>query len=161
GAVRAAKAGRGQPGGTGMDEADLVGRVLNGDRDAYAPLVEHYTPSVYELCRALVGRREEACDLAQEALLRALRDLASLQKPSRFGPWLLGIARNLCRDWHKDPENKQVPFTDLRARGPEEGGQDMDTPAARGEPASEWGELWAAVEGLPEECREVIWLYYT
>jgi DNA-directed RNA polymerase specialized sigma24 family protein len=62
-------------------------------------VVERHTPSVYGLCRALVGRRAAALELAQEAFLQGLRELHSLPRPMRFAPWLLGIARNLCRGW--------------------------------------------------------------
>jgi RNA polymerase sigma factor (sigma-70 family) len=61
-------------------------------------------PRLVRLCARLVGDREAAEDLAQEALLVAWRNARALRDPLARDRWLAGIARNLCRRW-------------LRARG--------------------------------------------
>lgn len=63
-------------------------------------------PRLVRLCLALTGDASAAEDLAQETLLVAWRERAHLRAPSEAGPWLAGIARNLCRRY-------------LRARGRE------------------------------------------
>jgi RNA polymerase sigma-70 factor (ECF subfamily) len=145
-----------------MDDAELVRRVLAGDTDAYATLVDSYAGRVRALCLALVHRPVEAEDLASEAFYRGLRDLPSLQQPTRFGPWLLAIARNACRDWQKDRENAQMPFSAFESDGRNDKAACLEPPAVvDGALADDLEELRAAVATLPEECQEILWLYYT
>jgi RNA polymerase sigma-70 factor (ECF subfamily) len=145
-----------------MDDAELVRRVLAGDTSAYATLVDSYAGRVRAVCRALVHRPAEAEDLASEAFYRGLRDLSSLQQPARFGPWLLAIARNACRDWQKDRENAQIPFSVFEPNSRNGLCEHLDRPAVEDDAlADDVDELRAAVATLPEECREILWLYYT
>jgi RNA polymerase sigma-70 factor (ECF subfamily) len=78
-------------------EKGTVLRAVAGDRAAFSSLAESCRPWLFGLCLRLVRDRATAEDLAQEALLRAFRDLAQLRDPGRFRPWLSKIAVNLCR----------------------------------------------------------------
>ena len=53
-------------------EADLVDRIRRGDADAYEQLAREVAPKLYRLAVHLTGRRDEAEDLVQETLVRAL-----------------------------------------------------------------------------------------
>jgi RNA polymerase sigma factor (sigma-70 family) len=92
-------------------DAELVKRVLLGEKSAFGPLIDRYRPAAIKLARRMLGDAVEAQDVTQEAFLQALLRLASLRSPDRFGPWLLGIVINLCRmrirakrDWHPAEE---------------------------------------------------------
>jgi Sigma-70 region 2 len=61
------------------------------------------------LCARLTGDPDAAEDLAQEVLLAAHAQAASLRDPARRGPWLAGIARHLSADWVR----RQRRFADL------------------------------------------------
>jgi len=78
-------------------ETELVSRARAGDSEAFGAVAERCRPWVFGLCFRLVGDRGAAEDLAQEAFLRALRDLKQLRDPDRFRPWLSRIALNACR----------------------------------------------------------------
>jgi RNA polymerase sigma-70 factor (ECF subfamily) len=85
-------------------DGDAVARVLGGDTDAFAPLVERYQQRVHRFIRHQVPRADVAEDLAQETFLQAYRALASFRADAKFSTWLLGIARNVVlnfvnRDW--------------------------------------------------------------
>jgi RNA polymerase sigma-70 factor (ECF subfamily) len=142
-----------------MDDAELVRQVVGGDAQAFAGLLERHGPRVLALCRAWVPRSEDARDLAHEAFYRALRDLAALQQPERFAPWLVGIARNVCSDWRRDRENQQVPFSAFGRNGR----PGLDPPLERADDRPDDDELerlQAAIDELPDDCREVVRLYY-
>ena len=49
-------------------EADIVAKVLNGDRQAYALLVDEYKSPIYNLAYRMTGSSEDADDLTQEIL---------------------------------------------------------------------------------------------
>lgn len=78
---------------------DLVLRVLAGELECFRQLVERHQPSVRRLLLGLLqGDRDEAEDLTQEALVRGFQHLGSLERPGRFAPWLLRIARSAALD---------------------------------------------------------------
>jgi RNA polymerase sigma factor (sigma-70 family) len=94
-----------------QDDAESVERVMAGDKAAFGHLIDRYRPEAQRLARRMLGDPFEAEDVTQEALLQAFLSLRSLRTRERFGPWLLGIAINLCkmrlrakRDWHPADE---------------------------------------------------------
>jgi RNA polymerase sigma factor (sigma-70 family) len=94
-----------------QDDAELVERVLAGEKFAFGPLIDRYRPRAIKLARRMLGDGIDAEDVTQEALLQAFLCLAFLRTPGRFGAWLLGIVVNLCRmrirtkrDWHPAAE---------------------------------------------------------
>ena len=79
-------------------DARLVRRILRGDRDLFGVLITRYTRTSYAIAYAHLGNAHDAEDVAQEAFLRAYRDLDDLQDPTRFGQWLLSIVRHVSVD---------------------------------------------------------------
>ena len=75
----------------------LVRLAVTGDREAFGELAEWCRPWLYGICFRLVGDGATADDLVQETLVRALRDLTQLREESRFRPWLVRVAVNVCR----------------------------------------------------------------
>jgi RNA polymerase sigma-70 factor (ECF subfamily) len=142
-----------------MSDAELVGRARAGQTEAFAELVRRWAGRVTALCHARIRRAHVADDLAQETLLRGFRALGTLNDPGRFGPWLCGIALRTCLDWRKAKQNSQVPFSVLHPdHDPEEllPGRD-DSSVERDDEARH---LLRQVEALPEDCRQVVMLYY-
>jgi RNA polymerase sigma factor (sigma-70 family) len=78
-------------------DAELVKRVLEGDRAAFGTLIERHRPTTLRLARRMLDDPVEAEDAAQEACLHAFLSLSRLRDPERFGAWLCGIAVNLSR----------------------------------------------------------------
>jgi RNA polymerase sigma factor (sigma-70 family) len=144
-----------------MSDAELVRLALAGRAQAYEELVRRWAARVTAWCHARVGNAHVADDLAQETLLRGLRSLGTLSDPERFGAWLCGIALRVCLDWRKAKQNKQVPFSAL---SPEQdpdsylaGTLRADTDAERDDEARH---VLSEIEALPEDCRQVVLLYY-
>src|SRR5436305_7594960 len=96
-----------------MSDADLVRQTLTGRTEAYGELVRRWAGRITALCHAKVGRADAAEDMAQEALLRGYRSLATLAEPEKFGAWLCGIAVRTCLDWLKSKQRTQIPFSAL------------------------------------------------
>lgn len=75
-------------------DSALVGRVRNGDRSAFDGLVHAYMRQAFQLAYRVVGHREDAEDLVQEAFLAAYQYLDSFDASRPFGPWLMRIVLN-------------------------------------------------------------------
>lgn len=90
-------------------DADLVQRSAQGDRAAFVELIRRYRGSLVSLIRRLVSDLDEAEDLLQETLVQSWLNIASVRSPERVQAWLLQVARNLCRDYHKSAERREHP----------------------------------------------------
>jgi RNA polymerase sigma-70 factor (ECF subfamily) len=76
---------------------NLVERCLAGEQPAIVELVERYRGQVFGLCFRMMGHRQDAEDMVQETLVRAIRSLRNWDNQREFEPWLLSIAGNRCR----------------------------------------------------------------
>lgn len=76
---------------------DLVRRAQRGDHEAFDELVDRHGPELYRLAVAVIGPAA-AGDVAQDAFLRAWRELPTLRDPDRFLAWTRRILVNRCRD---------------------------------------------------------------
>ncbi|MFN8654364.1 MAG: sigma-70 family RNA polymerase sigma factor [Gemmatimonadales bacterium] len=83
---------------TDPTDAALVGRVLAGEREAWAQLVRRHYRAVYVVALAVTGRGADAEDACHDALVRAAERLEECRDPSRFGPWVRTIARNHAKN---------------------------------------------------------------
>lgn len=81
------------------DESDgqLVGRVLAGDTQVYARLVDRYQDRLGRYALRMLGEPADAEDALQDTFVRAYRSLGRCDPPSGFGPWVYGILVNRCR----------------------------------------------------------------
>ncbi len=142
-------------------DSDLVRLAQDGQLSAYEELVRRWSARVLAVCHARVRSFHTAEELAQEALLRGLRAIATLEDPTKFGPWLCGIASRACLDWLKSAQSRQVSLDALAVdRGDAWPVQDGDTPDAAACQADDKRRLLAEVALLPEAYREVIYMYY-
>jgi len=153
-----------------MTDAELVCQALQGVRGAADELVDRWAARVLAFCHTRVGDAHIAEDLAQEALLRGLRSLRTLESPEKFGSWVCGIAVRVCLDWRKAKQSSQLPFTVLQRDGLQRDGtygaafdvavDDERGGAAQVDRSDELGRLMHEVEALPEKHREALMLYY-
>lgn len=81
----------------GSSDAVIVARVLRGDVEAFAVLVERYRDRYARYAYHMLGNREDAEEALQDAFTRAYRSLARCEDPERFGAWLFRILVNRCR----------------------------------------------------------------
>ena len=79
----------------------MIRRVQHGDVDAFGLLVTAYEKNVYNVALQMLGNREDAQDIAQEAFLKAYSSLSSFRGDSKFSSWLYRIVSNLCLDFKR------------------------------------------------------------
>lgn len=139
-------------------DEELVALSQGGDLDSFNQLVLRWERPIYALAYRVIGREEEARDVAQETFLRAFRALKGFKGQAKFSSWLYRITLNLCRDWIR--REKRAPV----AQAPE--GVDLVELAGEATPAESIEELVGrrqlgravsrAMAVLPEEQRTAI-----
>jgi RNA polymerase sigma-70 factor (ECF subfamily) len=77
-------------------DAALMLRVKQGDREAFAALVDKYKQPVMNLAYRTVFDLAEAEDLAQQVFLQIFKSAHRYEVSAKFSTWLFTIARNLC-----------------------------------------------------------------
>lgn len=82
-------------------DGDLVIRARSGDESALDELVSRHRRSAYFLALQLLGNREDAMDVAQDAMLRFLSKLHRFDVRRPLKPWLYQIVRNRVVDLYR------------------------------------------------------------
>jgi RNA polymerase sigma-70 factor, ECF subfamily len=77
---------------------ELVRRSGRGDAAAFAALIGRYEKAALSAAYAVLADASSAGDVVQDAFLAAWKNLAGLDDPAMFGPWLLRIVRNRAID---------------------------------------------------------------
>jgi len=147
-----------------MRDAELIARILDGERELFHDLVRPYEKAVYHATFSLLQNQQEAEDAAQETMLKALKNLGNFRAESKFSTWLISIAINESRARLRHA--RVLKFDSVEeAPTDEEGGF---TPSV----ISDWREvplealerkelrelLQKAIASLPEIYREVLLL---
>jgi RNA polymerase sigma-70 factor (ECF subfamily) len=91
-------------------EKILLDQARDGQEQAFAQLVEAHNEKVIALAWRLVGRRDEAEEIAQEAFLRLFKSLADFRGESRIGTWLYRTATRLAIDHLRREQLKRKVF---------------------------------------------------
>lgn len=93
----------------------LIMDIKAGNKKALGKLVERHKKLAYRLALGLVGNKDDAHDISQEAFLRVYRSSKTYDAGQPFLPWFYTIISNLCRTWLKRRsrrENKMVDVDD-------------------------------------------------
>ena len=131
-----------------FSEQKLVAGCRRGDKRAYAALVGLYARDVFVVSFGVVGNVHDAEDIAQEAFLKGLVQIAGLRRGERFGPWIRRIARNQAIDFvRRRKAGMQAAVAQIQLQ-------------PRAESTEDYHVLEKAIGRLDETYRETILLYY-
>ena len=81
---------------TGLNDNEIISKVLNGDHQAYAGLVNRYQNYVFTLTLRMVKNKEDAEEVSQDIFIKAHKYLADFRGASKFTTWLYTIVNNTC-----------------------------------------------------------------
>jgi RNA polymerase sigma-70 factor, ECF subfamily len=109
-------------GPTFEDEAALIARIRSGERELFYELIRPYEKRVFVISLTILRDEAEAQDAAQDAFLKAFRNLGQFRSESRFSTWLIRVAMNEARQRQRknhreimrpleDQENEDGPHT--------------------------------------------------
>ena len=135
---------------TGLSDGALLDRFRNGSAEdaesAFAALVERHGPTVFHVCRRILGDRHDAEDASQAVFLVLARQARSIRQTDSVASWLYGVASRVAararldaarRRLHESRRAEEAIAADRFDRGDREG-------------ADAWPELYQELGRLPE-----------
>jgi RNA polymerase sigma-70 factor, ECF subfamily len=133
-------------------DALLVARVLAGDAEAYGELVARHMRRAFSIAWRILEHREDAEDVVQDAFIRALERLATLDPARPFRPWFHRIVVNAALNYRR---GRSVRVTEPMPADVMATTTSPETYAAN---ALLRGRLRAALDELPERQRTIVQL---
>lgn len=118
-------------------------------------LMEAYSRDVFYVVYGYVRDKHTAEDISQDVFLKIYDHLESFRQESSYKTWILRIAANCAKDFLRSSARKTTVVMDDLSHLPGDASTERTVVAKEQEHA-----LWQAVQGLPDNYREVIWLYY-
>ncbi|MFH1373846.1 MAG: RNA polymerase sigma factor [bacterium] len=94
----------------------LVMDIKAGSKKAFGKLVERHKKSAFRIALGLVGNKDDAYDISQEAFMRVYRSAGTYDESKPFLPWFYTIIANLSRTWlrrRSSRENRSVDIDDV------------------------------------------------
>ena len=143
---------------TNTNDQLYITKVINGDMNAFAYLVDAYKNMVFSLVFKMTKNREEAEEISQDTFIKAYKNISKFKGESKFSTWLYRIAYHTCLDAIKKNRNhnnsfeineitlNQIQSTENILEGIE-----------RKERASIMNDCLLK---LPEEERSIVWMFY-
>lgn len=77
-------------------DSRLAHAARRGDAKSLATLIERHQSRVFRMCLRVTGNEEAAAEATQDALLRAVRAIATFDERAQFSTWITRIAINAC-----------------------------------------------------------------
>jgi RNA polymerase sigma-70 factor (ECF subfamily) len=143
------------------EDHELVRAVLDGDATAYRGLVERYQGRIYSVCYGMVRNREDARDLAQEAFVKAFKNLSRFRFGASFYTWLCRIAMNVSIDHLRRQKVRRAEAFDEGIASRDSDGV-ISLQHHRNDPGRDLerkrlhAAILAAMDELPDEQKQVI-----
>lgn len=140
----------------------LIKRVLGGDDEAFAMLVDSYKIKIYQFVYRKIPNKGDVEDLAQEIFLRVYRSLARFDQKRSFSTWIYAIANNLCIDYLRKKRLQAVSLDAPLFPSSEDKAVSLEIPDEAYAPEQVFArtsgqiQVLEAIENLSEEYRLVI-----
>ncbi|WP_317124803.1 RNA polymerase sigma factor [Aureibaculum luteum] len=96
---------------TEITDQECILKILDGDTQKYAVLVNRYKNFVYTLVLRMVKNKEDAEEVSQDTFIKAYKSLHKFKGESKFSTWIYSIAYHTCLDNLKKTKRKQKTIT--------------------------------------------------
>jgi RNA polymerase sigma-70 factor (ECF subfamily) len=134
------------------EEADWIQAAQEGDRAAFARLVDHYWDRLYRWLFHLTRDRHAAEDLTQETFLKALAALRSFRSGSNFRAWVFRIGHNNFVNQKRAEKRTRVPLPE------DTPSRDINSAETMAEGRETLEAVSKAVDDLPSDFRSALLL---
>ncbi|MBO7739226.1 MAG: sigma-70 family RNA polymerase sigma factor, partial [Oscillospiraceae bacterium] len=114
---------------TREEESAIIAKVLDGDADAFEPLVVAHQSFVYNIALKMLSNPDDAFDISQEDFIKANRSLKDFKGESSFSSWLYRITANMCLDFMR--RNKKRKAASIVYLDDEDESMELELPDTR------------------------------
>ncbi len=135
-----------------------ITKVINGDTNAFAYLVDKYKDMVFSLAYKITKNREEAEEVSQDTFIKGYKNLEKFKGDAKFSTWLYRIAYHASLDAIKKNKKHQntfeineITFNQIKS---------VDTILEGIERIERAKIMDNCLLKLPEEERSIIWMFY-
>ncbi len=143
---------------TNTNDQIYIAKVINGDVNAFAFLVDAYKSMVFSLVFKMTKNREEAEEITQDTFIKAYKNLSKFKGDSKFSTWLYRIAYHASLDAIKKNRNKnitseinEITFNQIKS---------VDNILLGIERKERAKIMNDCLLKLPEKERSIIWMFY-
>lgn len=143
---------------TNKNDQLYITKVINGDTNAFAYLVDNYKNMVYSLAFKMTKNREEAEEVSQDTFIKAYKSLTKFKGDSKFSTWLYRIAYHASLDNIKKNKNNnntfeinEITFNQIQSV------ENILEGIERKERAKI---MEACLDKLADDERSIIWMFY-
>ena len=105
-----------------QSERKFIERLAQRDERAFNELVELYETRVFRLVLRMLGRRDEAEDMAQEVFVQIFKAVSTFRGDSKLSTWIYRVSVNLCKNRmkylarrHSEGEDELEPVAERTA----------------------------------------------
>jgi RNA polymerase sigma-70 factor (ECF subfamily) len=144
---------------TGLTDTEIISRVLKGDQNIFATLVERYQNYVFTLVLRFTDNREDAEEISQDIFIKAYRSLADFRGDAKFSTWLYTIVRTSCITFLRKKKLDLVSLDNEKARIQVES-HESDYKANLIEKKSRQAMVNEAIKLLSADDAQVLTLFY-
>jgi len=135
-----------------------IDKVIKGDTNAFAFLVEKYKDMVFSLAIKITKNREEAEEVSQDSFIKAFKAIHTFKGDSKFSTWLYKISYHNCMDRvNKNARKYNTDRIDEVIENRIKATEDTMQTIERKERAELMNDCLLE---LPEDERSILWLFY-
>ena len=138
-----------------LPDADVIARVLAGEKDLYAILVRRYNPRLYRIGMSIINDDAEVEELMQTTYIKAYESLGKFSFRADFSTWLTRILMNECFQFLRRRRNALKFHGKIMNYFLDQRTTESSTPAAQVMNAELGSILEQAILQLPEKYRIV------
>jgi RNA polymerase sigma-70 factor (ECF subfamily) len=139
-------------------DREIVTAVLAGQRDDFATLIQRHRPAVFRLLYRMTGSTDQADELTQAVFVRVYFALPKYDSRFSFGVWVMRVAFNYCIN-----ERRKRRWEELVEGDEDEANRTWESfvdanmdPAVEVERRERDRRLWACLDDLPEDHRQIV-----
>ena len=141
----------------------LVNQAKDGNRSAFAQLVDQFHSDVFRMVYYRIRSHEDAEDIAQDVFLKAFQKISTVKDPSRCRGWLFSIALNRIRDFQRKKRFRsffKVEDENIDSQPPPESETDQQEALGYVLKRDFWRQIRAMLNKLSKMEREVFLLRF-
>jgi RNA polymerase sigma-70 factor (ECF subfamily) len=139
------------------DVTNLIARIVEkGDSEAYGEIVTGFSNAAFAVAVSILGNREDARDITQDAFVMAYEMLPDLRDRSKFAVWLKRIVSGLSRNLLRDRKRRVA----AHAASAEKAALFVRDALVHAEQREEDEIVYSHIQALPERHRTVIIMKY-